>query len=375
MWLVRRLGGAWLMRGAGAGLLGRRQWRSDHLPRTHADQQGTSRPAAGPAADGAQIRFEDVILAINDYAFSVSPYPVTLSIENHCSVPQQVVCACCARAAIGTRAAQLMAKYMRSIFKEKLWTEVDYGGKELPSPAQLQFKILVKNKKLAAGVEEAEVSDEDEAEEGLLLLTAVRGMVTVRAALADAATLREQPKAVRKQVELAMQAKAKLETAARSSAAPAKKIKLACELSDMVGIVQAVHFKGLQRGWAVSGGARCAAQGWTRMWRRSSTTRCRRSRRPRRRVMRWMRSRRPSLSRGTGGSWHGACGTDADGVWLQCCCRTYPAGFRVNSSNYNPIDMWNVGCHFVALNYQTHCLEMCLNQGKFRDNGGVCVSV
>ena len=164
-----------------------------------------------------------MILAINDYAFSVSPYPVTLSIENHCSVPQQVVCACCARAAIGTRAAQLMAKYMRSIFKEKLWTEVDYGGKELPSPAQLQFKILVKNKKLAAGVEEAEVSDEDEAEEGLLLLTAVRGMVTVRAALADAATLREQPKAVRKQVELAMQAKAKLETAARSSAAPAKK--------------------------------------------------------------------------------------------------------------------------------------------------------
>ena len=43
----------------------------------------------------------------------------------------------------------------------------------------------------------------------------------------------------------------------------------------------------------------------------------------------------------------------------------------MNSSNYSPIDMWNAGCHFVALNYQTHCLEMCLNQGKFRDNGGV----
>ena len=62
---------------------------------------------------------------------------------------------------------QLMAKYMRDIFKEKLYTEVDAAGTELPSPAQLQFKILVKNKKLAAGVAEAEVSDEDEAEEGL----------------------------------------------------------------------------------------------------------------------------------------------------------------------------------------------------------------
>ena len=49
----------------------------------------------------------------------------------------------------------------------------------------------------------------------------------------------------------------------------------------------------------------------------------------------------------------------------------YPAGFRVNSSNYDPVQMWNVGAQLVALNYQTHCLEMNLNQGKFRDNGGV----
>ena len=38
-----------------------------------------------------QITFENVIRAINDYAFAVSPYPVILSIENHCSIPQQVV--------------------------------------------------------------------------------------------------------------------------------------------------------------------------------------------------------------------------------------------------------------------------------------------
>ena len=43
-------------------------------------------------ADAVQITFENVIRAINDYAFAVSPYPVILSIENHCSLPQQAVC-------------------------------------------------------------------------------------------------------------------------------------------------------------------------------------------------------------------------------------------------------------------------------------------
>lgn len=35
--------------------------------------------------------------------------------------------------------------------------------------------------------------------------------------------------------------------------------------------------------------------------------------------------------------------------------------------------MWNCGCQLVALNYQTHSIEMALNQGKFRDNGNVCM--
>lgn len=50
--------------------------------------------------------------------------------------------------------------------------------------------------------------------------------------------------------------------------------------------------------------------------------------------------------------------------------RTYPAGFRVTSTNYNPIPMWNGGSQLVALNYQTYCHEMAINLGKFRDNAG-----
>ncbi|CAG9767976.1 unnamed protein product [Ceutorhynchus assimilis] len=49
--------------------------------------------------------------------------------------------------------------------------------------------------------------------------------------------------------------------------------------------------------------------------------------------------------------------------------RIYPNGLRIDSSNYNPINMWNCGSQMVALNYQTGDKPMQLNQAKFRDNG------
>nr|XP_004546803.1 1-phosphatidylinositol 4,5-bisphosphate phosphodiesterase delta-1 isoform X1 [Maylandia zebra] len=49
--------------------------------------------------------------------------------------------------------------------------------------------------------------------------------------------------------------------------------------------------------------------------------------------------------------------------------RIYPAGSRTDSSNYNPVPMWNVGCQIVALNFQTNSKEMHLNQGRFLMNG------
>ncbi|XP_054625496.1 1-phosphatidylinositol 4,5-bisphosphate phosphodiesterase delta-1-like isoform X2 [Dunckerocampus dactyliophorus] len=49
--------------------------------------------------------------------------------------------------------------------------------------------------------------------------------------------------------------------------------------------------------------------------------------------------------------------------------RIYPAGSRTDSSNYNPVPLWNAGCQMVALNFQTSCSEMDLNQGRFLTNG------
>uniref|UniRef100_A0A673HE76 Phosphoinositide phospholipase C n=1 Tax=Sinocyclocheilus rhinocerous TaxID=307959 RepID=A0A673HE76_9TELE len=49
--------------------------------------------------------------------------------------------------------------------------------------------------------------------------------------------------------------------------------------------------------------------------------------------------------------------------------RVYPSGMRTDSSNYCPVDIWNMGCQIVALNFQTAGVEMDLNDGLFTQNG------
>ncbi|RNF13577.1 phosphatidylinositol-phospholipase C [Trypanosoma conorhini] len=53
-----------------------------------------------------------------------------------------------------------------------------------------------------------------------------------------------------------------------------------------------------------------------------------------------------------------------------CLTRTYPAGSRFDSSNYDPQTLWNCGCQIVALNWQSReTYEWRLNRGFFSDNG------
>uniref|UniRef100_A0A3Q4BGW2 Phosphoinositide phospholipase C n=1 Tax=Mola mola TaxID=94237 RepID=A0A3Q4BGW2_MOLML len=86
-----------------------------------------------------KIPFKDVVEAVNRSAFVNSDMPVILSIENHCSLPQQ----------------RKMAEIFKTVFGEHLVTrflfESDFSDDpHLPSPLQLRRKILLKNKKLKA---------------------------------------------------------------------------------------------------------------------------------------------------------------------------------------------------------------------------------
>ncbi|MCO5574896.1 hypothetical protein L7F22_028690 [Adiantum nelumboides] len=50
--------------------------------------------------------------------------------------------------------------------------------------------------------------------------------------------------------------------------------------------------------------------------------------------------------------------------------RIYPQGWRVDSSNYNPMKAWLVGAQMVAVNTQGYGKHLWVGQGFFRANGG-----
>ncbi|XP_077870240.1 1-phosphatidylinositol 4,5-bisphosphate phosphodiesterase epsilon-1-like [Saccoglossus kowalevskii] len=86
-----------------------------------------------------KISFKEVVEAIDRAAFVTSDYPIILSIENHCSIPQQTK----------------MAQIFNNVFGDKLVKDFIFDSDisdnpQLPSPEQLKWKILIKNKKLRA---------------------------------------------------------------------------------------------------------------------------------------------------------------------------------------------------------------------------------
>lgn len=49
--------------------------------------------------------------------------------------------------------------------------------------------------------------------------------------------------------------------------------------------------------------------------------------------------------------------------------RTYPAGLRIDSSNFNPLFFWTFGIQMVALNYQTEDIPLHVNKAMFEETG------
>lgn len=97
-----------------------------------------------------RILFKDVIKAIYEYGFTTSPYPVVLSVENHCSMEQQKV----------------MSQIMIEGLKETLCMPMrGTVSKTLPSPKDLMRKVLIKGKRLHEQRQEEEDDKADEDDE------------------------------------------------------------------------------------------------------------------------------------------------------------------------------------------------------------------
>ena len=95
----------------------------------------------------------DVIVALKEFAFKNSPYPITLSIENHCCLEQQKRLAVIFESVLGDM-----------VLKPGEFLTGDIPG-FLPSPERAKRKFIIKGKRIQAADAEQKFEDDDENDE------------------------------------------------------------------------------------------------------------------------------------------------------------------------------------------------------------------
>uniref|UniRef100_A0A671KJ42 Phosphoinositide phospholipase C n=1 Tax=Sinocyclocheilus anshuiensis TaxID=1608454 RepID=A0A671KJ42_9TELE len=304
---------------------------------------------------------------------------VILSIENHCSVPQQ----------------KKMAQYLTEVLGDKLDVSsipADPSGL-LPSPEALKGKILIKGKKLPPNIdedaEEGDVSDEDSADEMEDDCKLINGDTSMNRKQAenvakkkldnlmkeskirdredpDSFTIAALPPAG-KHDKSPMKGKAEDSTdtgdeanvggnkrLGRSFMGSFSKRKVVLHIDYYAyGLNQTIKKKTMKLSRALSdlvytksvGTPDFEAQVGSSGWQVSSMSETKAHQLMQQKPVQFMRFNQRQLS------------------------RIYPSPYRVDSSNFNPQPFWSTGCHLVALNYQTEGRVLQLNRAKFYCNG------
>ncbi|XP_008277151.1 1-phosphatidylinositol 4,5-bisphosphate phosphodiesterase zeta-1 [Stegastes partitus] len=247
-----------------------------------------------------KIRFKDVITTVEQHAFEVSAYPVILSLENHCSKEQQ----------------EVMAKYLISILGDKLLTApLDHStAGDFPSPNDLKYKILIKNKKVKPETKTEEPSGSER----------------------SADEVEDDEEEDEEEEEEDHQSKAKFWRSRKAGPKKTRKRKVVAQaMSDLVIYTGSVKFVSFSHS---KDNQNCY----------ENTS------------MAEKKARKLIKSSGPDFVQHNQ----------KFLSRIYPAGSRTSSSNFDPQEFWNVGSQLVALNFQSLGLPMELNDGRFQDNGG-----
>ncbi|XP_015727715.1 1-phosphatidylinositol 4,5-bisphosphate phosphodiesterase eta-1 isoform X5 [Coturnix japonica] len=339
----------------------------------------------------SKILFRDVAETINKYAFIKNEFPVILSIENHCSIQQQ----------------KKIAQYLKEILGDKLdlSSVVTGDSRQLPSPQNLKGKILVKGKKLpyslGADAEEGEVSDEDSADE-------IEDDCKLKSCYSNGATEHQVESFIRTKLESLLK-----ESQIRDKEDPdsftvrallrATHEGLSVNLKqnlDMKEGGKKSHSRSLmgnfgkhkKTGKATSkcstsdddenqqnSSGKEAGQLHSRLTRRRKTVKLCRALSD---LVVYTNSvaAQDIVDDGSTGNVlsfsetraHQAVQQKAEQFMLynqKQLTRVYPSAYRIDSSNFNPLPYWNVGCQLVALNYQSEGRMMQLNEAKFRVNG------
>ncbi|XP_025325121.1 1-phosphatidylinositol 4,5-bisphosphate phosphodiesterase beta-1 isoform X1 [Canis lupus baileyi] len=260
-----------------------------------------------------EISFKEVIEAIAECAFKTSPFPILLSFENHVDSPKQQA---------------KMAEYCRLIFGDALLMEPleKYpleSGVPLPSPMDLMYKILVKNKK------KSHKSSEGSGKKKL--------SEQVSNTYSDSSSMFEpsSPGAGEADTESDDDdddddcKKSSMDEGTAGSEAMATE-----EMSNLVNYIQPVKFESFE-----------ISKKRNRSFEMSSFVETKGLEQLTKSPVEFVEYNKMQLS------------------------RIYPKGTRVDSSNYMPQLFWNAGCQMVALNFQTVDLAMQINMGMYEYNG------
>jgi len=245
----------------------------------------------------SKLGFEAVVRVIGEWAFYCSPYPVILSIENHCSRQQQVK----------------MAEILQRVLRDKLARPLPDNCSSLPSPDQLKHKILLKGSTVTATA----LTEEEQAAED-----AWNAVLTSQAALmggaAGDALAKSSPKSSSRVGHTLPAGKGSTE----KGIAGEKPEKIAEELSQLI-FLKSVHFESFVKSKQ------------TKAFEMSSFSEGKARKLAKLSPLDYVHYNRHHLA------------------------RIYPKGIRFGSSNYKPSKLWSVGCSIVALNYQVCCVCVC----------------
>ncbi|EIW76526.1 PLC-like phosphodiesterase [Coniophora puteana RWD-64-598 SS2] len=313
----------------------------------------------------SKVGLREVCEAIKKYAFVTSPYPIIISAEVHCSLPQQ----------------DKMAAIMRDVFGDTLVTAPVEGRpkiEQLPSPEDLKGRILLKTKGAFPSENEAAIQVQAVEVDSSSTETSASDSDMIHELRDELKT--EWKKARDKDHEAMKELKDEL----RKARGMFNRVrgKNNNSISALVGTGVAAAAPGSQR----------AGQIHRRLSSSSSSSSAASEKPPKPKISleitallvytvgvkcRGLNKKEHyepahmfSLSESTANKMvKSGSGHDLVKHCKGHAVRVYPKGTRLKSTNYEPHRFWATGCQLVAINWQTFDMGYMINHAMFQRNG------
>lgn len=237
----------------------------------------------------SSISLKNVLQTVKKYAFTLSPWPVILSLEVHCNTENQIK----------------LKKTLLDVLGDVLVLGMLKNHNELPSPQELQNKILLKIKR--TGTRTYSVTHDGQ--------SALSTSTTSTSFSEDStASQKRNPFVIRRR---------------------SQPTKILTELSDLAIYIQGIKFRNfsLPESKTFNHCISLSEKSFNSLMNDNVKQ------------------------------------TSVEKHNRKYLMRVYPSKLRIGSSNFNPCDFWNMGVQMVASNWQTYDVGQQINEAMFQSSG------